>query len=113
MKGWLRQSPLAEPKRAFRYGQALAKESPHQCLEPAAQIILLMIVQHVANVIRMVEEMVHHRPDPKAENVAKLLARRQLEAQRVSQERTESAIGQRKKLSDSWGHSHVQLIPAV
>src|SRR5690348_10525980 len=106
MKGRLRQSPLAEPKRAFRHGQALTKESPHQCVEPAAQIILLMIVQHAADVIRMVKEMVHHRPDAKTENVAKPLSCRQLEAQRVAQKLTESAVRQRKKLSDSWGHSH-------
>src|SRR5262249_25640185 len=89
--------------------QILSQEALEEAVMPAAQIVLLPVVEDLANMVWVVQEVGQHWADPEAEHVPEPFLRFKLKLHRVAQKRAEGTVGQRDPLGNarSFGHFYI------
>ncbi len=101
---------LAAPVIPFAGDQAVSQQAAQQAIVPAARVVFLVVVEHAANVVGVVEEVDERRPDAGAEHIAEPLARPKLIAERVAQEFLEAAIRERNPLRNPRSRRHAHAL---
>ena len=91
MKGRLRDAPLAQPEFVLARQQAVAERHPQFVVERALVIVARVVLQDVANVRGVRDEVAASRADLEIDDVAELAGGAQEHAGRIASDRRQHA----------------------